>query len=526
MKHTLSMKFLGVLFISLISFSSYAQEKAKIKIRKEVNGNVEQVEREVEITSGADLEQILQDLDILDEFGNLTEGQAFEITVKKYDLANELQEYDLSYFPAPASESKAFLGVRVNDSANDSNEANGAYISEIIQGTPAGNSPLQAGDIIVELDKEPVTDYVTLVSSILSHQPGDVVKIKYIRDGEVEKTKVTLGEKEAENERFLWNFSSSIEPPVLPGMFDTEGEELFFEARPFLGVTPVSHMEKGVKLGSIIDGSAAQKAGLQAGDVVLKISGSEVNSFEELTTVIKSTSVGQELEIVIDRDDKEQTIQATMGQRQGCSMNGGDLFQHYQGMDEDGEHELQFELNSAEMTEDLATMFEDLSQMGSDLSELAPTLENLEENLAAMGEEIDLAFFEELEELQRAGYELSSEVNVTIELDDISEEEAAAINEAAEEKLRLENDLDMQKIAFFPNPNRGQFVLSFELPADEEVQISIYNSKGENVYSEQLNNFSGAYRNTIDLSNLANGAYYMQILQGDQTYSKKLIKGS
>lgn len=78
MKHTLSMKFLGVLFISLISFSSYAQEKAKIKIRKEVNGNVEQVEREVEITSGADLEQILQDLDILDEFGNLTEGQALE----------------------------------------------------------------------------------------------------------------------------------------------------------------------------------------------------------------------------------------------------------------------------------------------------------------------------------------------------------------------------------------------------------------------------------------------------------------
>ena len=259
---------------------------------------------------------------------------------------------------------------------------------------------------------------------------------------------------------------------------------------------------------------------------MLKISGSEVNSFEELTTVIKSTSVGQELEIVIDRDDKEQTIQATMGQRQGCSMNGGDLFQHYQGMDEDGEHELQFELNSAEMTEDLATMFEDLSQMGSDLSELAPTLENLEENLAAMGEEIDLAFCEELVELQRAGYELSSEVNVTIELDDISEEEATAINEAAEEKLRLENDLDMQKIAFFPNPNRGQFVLSFELPADEEVQISIYNSKGENVHSEQLNNFSGAYRNTIDLSNLANGAYYMQILQGDQTYSKKLIKGS
>lgn len=526
MKHTLSMKILGVLLISLMSFSSYAQEKAKIKIRKEVNGNVEQVEREIEINSGEDLEKILQDLDILDEFGNLSEGQAFEITVKKYDLANELQEYDLSYFPSPTGKTKAFLGVRINDSVNEHNDAQGAYISEIIQGTPAGNSPLQAGDIIIELDNEKITDYVSLVSSILDHEPGDVVKIKYIRQGKVEKTKVELGQKEENEDRFLWNFPGNAEAPAFPGLFDTEGDELFFESKPFLGVTPSGHMEKGVKLGLIIEGSAAEKAGLQAGDVVLKISGSEVNSFEELSTVIKSTSVGQEIELLIDRDDKEQTIQVTMGQREGCSMNGGDLFQHYQGMDEDGEHALQFELNSIEMTEDLATMLEDLSEMGSDLSNLAPVLENLEENLATLGEEIDSAIFEELEELQRAGYELSSELNVTIELGDISEEEAAAINAESAEKLRTENDLDLEQISFFPNPNRGQFMLSFELPADEEVLITIFNSKGENVYNEQLTNFTGAYRNTIDLSNLANGAYYMQIMQGDQTYSKKLIKGS
>ena len=107
-------------------------------------------------------------------------------------------------------------------------------------------------------------------------------------------------------------------------MFDTEGEELFFEARPFLGVTPVSHMEKGVKLGSIIDGSAAQKAGLQAGDVVLKISGSEVNSFtvsdvldfNYISEIIQGTPAGnsplQAGDIIVELDKEPVTDYVTL----------------------------------------------------------------------------------------------------------------------------------------------------------------------------------------------------------------------
>ncbi len=234
--------------------------------------------------------------------------------------------------------------------------------------------------------------------------------------------------------------------------------------------------------------------------------------------------------MVILRDSKEEVLQATLGERNQGDINGLRFFQEYEGIDEDGTHLFELELESAEMEQGFEELFEGLDELElgllnlqNELGELNPDSEAFIRGLEELGAQLEaeLGFLEE----RPNGYEVSSEINVSISLDEITPEEAAAFNQNAQEKLRVENDLQLERISFYPNPNQGQFMLSFDLPSEEAVQIMIFNGKGETVYNEQLNNFNGAYRNTVDLSQFANGAYYMQIIQGENSYSKKLIKG-
>ncbi len=252
MKHLFHFKTVAVLLLTCLTISSFAQEKAKIKIRKNLNGEVEVVEKDIEINTGDDLEKILKELNILDEFGNLTEGQAFEISVKKLDKTDQVQGYDLSYFPAPENQKKAFLGVRLKDPSEEDLDVQGAYVSGIIPGSAASESPLAEGDIIVKLDQTEVSNYKELVSAILSHAPGDQVKVVYLRDGKKQKTKVELGEQAQEQERWLFTTPDRAKAPCPNPEAWAFNDNIEFKQKPFLGVTPGEEVENGVKIGSVI----------------------------------------------------------------------------------------------------------------------------------------------------------------------------------------------------------------------------------------------------------------------------------
>ena len=68
----------------------------------------------------------------------------------------------------------------------------GAEIREVEAGGAGDDAGLKAGDIITALNGIPVASSSALVASVRGHQPGDVVTITYIRDGNTEKTDVTL----------------------------------------------------------------------------------------------------------------------------------------------------------------------------------------------------------------------------------------------------------------------------------------------------------------------------------------------
>ena len=94
--------------------------------------------------------------------------------------------------------------------------------------------------------------------------------------------------------------------------------------KAYLGITPGTMNEqmaaqyrydvtKGVFIYSVEEGSAADKAGLKMGDVIMKIDGTDVDSYQELVALKKKYSAGDESTFTIYRDGKQQEVSVTWG---------------------------------------------------------------------------------------------------------------------------------------------------------------------------------------------------------------------
>ena len=67
--------------------------------------------------------------------------------------------------------------------------------------------------------------------------------------------------------------------------------------------------------GCVEAGSCAEKAGIEAGDIITKADGVEVDSFESLRSVIKQHRAGDTIELELYRNDERRTIQVTLDEQ-------------------------------------------------------------------------------------------------------------------------------------------------------------------------------------------------------------------
>jgi serine protease Do len=92
--------------------------------------------------------------------------------------------------------------------------------------------------------------------------------------------------------------------------------------RAMLGVT-TEKSDKGVEIQEITSKeSAAAKAGLKEGDVIIKVDDKKISDPDALTEVIRSHKPGDKVTVTYLRDDKEQKATAELGKWKGVSVFG------------------------------------------------------------------------------------------------------------------------------------------------------------------------------------------------------------
>lgn len=99
-------------------------------------------------------------------------------------------------FPA-----KAFLGVQyqmvTKESAILNNVKEGAYVTDVVAGSPADKAGVRQGDIITKLDGTEITEANGGLSKVIStKKPGDKINIEIYRDGTTTSLSATLSESQ------------------------------------------------------------------------------------------------------------------------------------------------------------------------------------------------------------------------------------------------------------------------------------------------------------------------------------------
>ena len=74
-------------------------------------------------------------------------------------------------------------------------------------------------------------------------------------------------------------------------------------------------VKRGVLINGVEDGSPADEAGIEDGDVIIEFDGTKIDSPEDLRELVEDTAVGKEVKVKVIRDGDEKTLHVIVGER-------------------------------------------------------------------------------------------------------------------------------------------------------------------------------------------------------------------
>jgi len=198
----------------------------------------------------------------------------------------------------------ARLGVTVQDLNQSLAESfglkkpDGALIANVAPNSAAAAAGLKSGDVITEVNGEPVVRGGELSSLIGLAAPGEKVRLKVWRDHAPRDIEAKLASAEADKTE------------VADASGDAQRGQLGLGLRP---LTRDERRQVGVEQGMVIENVAgpAARAGIEAGDVLLAINGKPVQSIEQVRSVLagKPKSVA----LLVQRDGDKIFVPVKLG---------------------------------------------------------------------------------------------------------------------------------------------------------------------------------------------------------------------
>ena len=189
--------------------------------------------------------------------------------------------------PAAATQKPGYLGVSVT----------GLTIDAIVPDSAAAASGLAVNDVIKKVNGTAIKDQEQLGAILGKLHAGDKVTMVVQRGSE----------------------SHTIEGIVLGVKGEKVGAAANAETKPgkpgYLGVVVYQDEGSPLVVMEIDAGGPGEQSGLKPGDVLVQFAAKPIKSFQDLESAMRSLRAGEEVTVLVSRNDKEVAIKVTLGER-------------------------------------------------------------------------------------------------------------------------------------------------------------------------------------------------------------------
>ena len=227
----------------------------------------------------------------------------------------------------------AWLGVQIQTvdaelvERYDLEAKSGVYVEEVVDGSPADDAGVRPGDIILEFNRAKLQSADELIDLVAEAGPGDEVTLSINRNGRAVTEVVTLGKREHRDERRFsarrldpkqsYSFFESLSNTYIGVSLETISGQLL----AYFG----SDEGGGALIKKVAEDSPADKAGLEAGDVIVKVDGQGIESLVDVQDAVRATDENETIELTILRNKREKLFTVTVEKR-ATSFLDQDLF--------------------------------------------------------------------------------------------------------------------------------------------------------------------------------------------------------
>jgi Do/DeqQ family serine protease len=163
----------------------------------------------------------------------------------------------------------------------------GALVTGVEPDSAAARAAVKTGDVVVTLNGSPINNATELRNRIGLTRAGETVRLGVWRDGRTSEIAVRVVESEAEQQ-------AASEPATGDKLDGAEFRELDRS-------DPRYRSAQGVLVASVRPASAAWRAGLQAGDLVVAVNRRTVTTVAQLTAALRDARLPFAIEIERDR---------------------------------------------------------------------------------------------------------------------------------------------------------------------------------------------------------------------------------
>jgi serine protease Do len=228
--------------------------------------------------------------------------------------------------------SSSYLGVDIQNVTTERmaalklKEERGVEVTMVDQDAPAGKAGLKEHDVILDFNGTAVESEEQLRRLIREIPPGRTVSLGISRDGNPMKISVQLADRakmppEHAPQVFRIPRMPDVNKMDIPGYalqiqtysssLGIQTENLSRQLGEYFGVKD----GEGVLVRSVEKGSAGEKAGIKAGDVIVRAGNEKLSDRADLAHILRGHREGGKISLGIVRDKHEQTIMIDLPKR-------------------------------------------------------------------------------------------------------------------------------------------------------------------------------------------------------------------